>query len=77
MIRPVPLYVGLRYVAARRRQQFISFINGFSLLGMALGVMALIVVSSVMNGFDRELKSRILSVIPHGYVEADEGSGCQ
>lgn len=73
MIKPVPLYVGLKYVAARRRQQFISFINGFSLLGMALGVMALIVVSSVMNGFDRELKTRILSVVPHGFVEKAGG----
>ncbi|MFD1217754.1 lipoprotein-releasing ABC transporter permease subunit [Microbulbifer celer] len=73
MIKPVPLYIGLRYVAARRRQQFISFINGFSLLGMALGVLALIVVTSVMNGFDRELKTRILSVVPHGFVEKDGG----
>ncbi|WP_237064812.1 lipoprotein-releasing ABC transporter permease subunit [Microbulbifer guangxiensis] len=73
MLKPVPLYIGLRYVAARRRQQFISFINGFSLLGMALGVMALIVVTSVMNGFDRELKTRILSVVPHGFVERAGG----
>ena len=73
MIKPVPLYIGLRYVAARRRQQFISFINGFSLLGMALGVFALIVVTSVMNGFDRELKTRILSVVPHGFVEREGG----
>ncbi|WP_250462568.1 lipoprotein-releasing ABC transporter permease subunit [Microbulbifer litoralis] len=73
MIKPVPLFIGLRYVAARRRQQFISFINGFSLLGMALGVMALIVVTSVMNGFDRELKTRILSVVPHGFVEKTGG----
>ncbi|GAB2900857.1 lipoprotein-releasing ABC transporter permease subunit [Microbulbifer echini] len=73
MLKPVPLYIGLRYVAARRRQQFISFINGFSLVGMALGVLALIVVTSVMNGFDRELKTRILSVVPHGFVERDGG----
>jgi len=73
MLKPVPLFIGLRYVAARRRQQFISFINGFSLLGMALGVMALIVVTSVMNGFDRELKTRILSVVPHGFVEKEGG----
>ncbi|WP_444893744.1 lipoprotein-releasing ABC transporter permease subunit [Microbulbifer sp. TRSA001] len=73
MLKPVPLFIGLRYVAARRRQQFISFINGFSLLGMALGVFALIVVASVMNGFDRELKTRILSVVPHGFVEREGG----
>ncbi|WP_299947690.1 lipoprotein-releasing ABC transporter permease subunit [uncultured Microbulbifer sp.] len=73
MLKPVPLFIGLRYIAARRRQQFISFINGFSLLGMALGVLALIVVTSVMNGFDRELKTRILSVVPHGFIERDGG----
>ncbi|WP_444933080.1 lipoprotein-releasing ABC transporter permease subunit [Microbulbifer sp. JTAC008] len=73
MLKPVPLFIGLRYVAARRRQQFISFINGFSLLGMALGVFALIVVASVMNGFDRELKTRILSVVPHGFIEREGG----
>ncbi|MEX2962207.1 lipoprotein-releasing ABC transporter permease subunit [Microbulbifer sp. TYP-18] len=73
MLKPVSLYIGLRYVSARRRQQFISFINGFSLLGMALGVMALIVVTSVMNGFDRELKTRILSVVPHGFVQREGG----
>ncbi|GAA5444643.1 lipoprotein-releasing system transmembrane protein LolC [Microbulbifer sp. NBRC 101763] len=73
MLKPVPLFIGLRYVAARRRQQFISFINGFSLVGMALGVLALIVVTSVMNGFDRELKTRILSVVPHGFIEREGG----
>lgn len=73
MIKPVPLFIGLRYVVARRRQQFISFINGFSLLGMTLGVLALIVVSSVMNGFDRELKTRILKVVPHGFIDREGG----
>jgi len=65
----VPLYIGLRYTRAKRRNQFISFVSGFSLVGMALGVMALIVVLSVMNGFDREMKSRILSVVPHGFID--------
>lgn len=69
MVSPIPLFIGLRYTRAKRRNQFISFISGFSLLGMALGVMALIIVLSVMNGFDREMKQRILSVIPHGYVD--------
>lgn len=67
----VPLYIGLRYTRARRRDQFISFISAFSLVGMALGVMALIVVLSVMNGFDRELKERILSVVPHGFIDRE------
>lgn len=66
----VPLHIGLRYTRAKRRNQFISFISAFSLVGMALGVMALIVVLSVMNGFDREMKARILSVVPHGFIDA-------
>lgn len=69
MITNIPLFIGLRYTRAKRRNQFISFISAFSLIGMALGVMALIIVLSVMNGFDREMKERILSVIPHGYID--------
>jgi len=69
MLKNIPLYIGLRYTRAKRRNQFISFISVFSLVGMGLGVMALIVVMSVMNGFDREMKERILSVIPHGYID--------
>lgn len=71
MFRSVPFFIGLRYTRAKRRNQFISFVSGFSLLGMMLGVTALIVVLSVLNGFDRELKGRILSVVPHGFVTAD------
>ena len=69
MLKNIPLYIGLRYTRAIRRNQFISFVSAFSLLGMALGVMALIIVLSVMNGFDREMKQRILSVIPHGFID--------
>lgn len=69
MLTNIPLYIGLRYTRAKRRNQFISFISAFSLIGMALGVMALIVVLSVMNGFDREMKERILSVVPHGFID--------
>lgn len=69
MLKNIPLYIGLRYTRAKRRNRFISFISAFSLVGMALGVMALIIVLSVMNGFGREMKERILSVIPHGYVD--------
>lgn len=71
MRKIVPLLIGLRYTRAKRRNQFISFVSGFSLLGMALGVMALIIVLSVMNGLDREMKQRILRVVPHGFVDAD------
>ncbi|HWV14218.1 MAG TPA: lipoprotein-releasing ABC transporter permease subunit [Cellvibrio sp.] len=69
MIKNIPIYIGLRYTRAKRRNQFISFISTFSLVGMALGVMALIVVMSVMNGFEREMKQRLLSVVPHGYID--------
>lgn len=70
MLQSVPVLIGLRYTRAKRRNQFISFVSGFSLLGMTLGVMALIIVLSVLNGFDRELKGRILNVIPHGFISA-------
>lgn len=66
---PLPLYIGLRYTWAKRRNTFISFVSLFAFIGMALGVFALIVVLSVMNGFDRELKERILRVVPHGFVQ--------
>lgn len=61
----LPFMIGLRYTRSKRRNQFISFVSGFSLLGMMLGTIALIVVMSVMNGFDREIKQRLLQVIPH------------
>ncbi len=70
---PLSAYIGLRYTRAKRRNQFISFVSGFSLLGMALGTLALIVVMSVMNGFDREIKQRLLQVIPHIEIYSDEG----
>ena len=54
MFRPFSLYVGLRYTGAKRSNHFISFISLVSMLGLMLGVAALIVVLSVMNGFDRE-----------------------
>ena len=69
MLKSTSLFLGLRYIHAKRRHQFISFISGFSLLGMALGTLALIVVLSVMNGFDREIKQRILSVVPHAFID--------
>lgn len=68
----LPLYIGLRYTWAKRRNSFISFVSLFAFMGMALGVFALIVVLSVMNGFDRELKERILRVVPHGFIDSSE-----
>ena len=58
-------YIGMRYALSKRKEGFLSFISGFSFFAMAIGVMTLIVVLSVMNGFDREIKNRLLNVIPH------------
>lgn len=68
MLRSIPLFVGLRYTRAKRRNHFISFISLTSMLGIALGVTVLITVLSVMNGFERELRDRILGVAPHVVV---------
>ena len=62
MFKPLILYIGLRYTRAKRRTQFISFITLTSVLGIALGVTALITVLSVMNGFEAELRERILGM---------------
>ena len=69
----LPIMIGLRYLRAKRSNAFISFVSLFAFLGMALGVFALIVVLSVMNGFDRELKDRILRAVPHGFIEPEGG----
>ena len=68
MINPVELFVGLRYLRAKRRTRFVSFITLISLAGVALGVAALIVILSVMNGFEGELRTRLLSMSAHGQV---------
>jgi len=73
MIRPVALFIGLRYTRARRRNHFVSFISGVSILGITIGVWALITVLSVMNGFERELRERILSVASHATISARNG----
>lgn len=65
---PLPFWIGLRYLAAKRRNHFISFISASSMIGMTLGVMVLILVLSVMNGFDRELRERILGMVPHAVL---------
>jgi len=65
MSLPFELFIGLRYTRAKRRNHFISFISMTSMVGIALGVAALIVVLSVMNGFQHELRSRILGVASH------------
>ncbi|MCH9692931.1 MAG: lipoprotein-releasing ABC transporter permease subunit [Gammaproteobacteria bacterium] len=74
MLNPVELFVGLRYLRAKRRTRFVSFITLISLIGISLGVAALIVILSVMNGFEGELRNRLLSMSAHGSVAASEGT---
>ncbi len=69
MFRPLQLYIGLRYTRARRRNHFVSFISLSSMLGIAVGVTALITVLSVMNGFEKELRERILGMVSHATVQ--------
>ncbi|MEM9401736.1 MAG: lipoprotein-releasing ABC transporter permease subunit [Pseudomonadota bacterium] len=73
MINPVELFLGLRYLRAKRRTRFVSFITAVSMLGIALGVAALIVILSVMNGFEAELRDRLLSMSAHGTVTEEDG----
>lgn len=73
MFRPLQFYIGLRYTRARRRNQFVSFISFSSMLGIAIGVTALITVLSVMNGFEQELRQRILGMVSHATVQAPNG----
>ncbi|MGR2738857.1 lipoprotein-releasing ABC transporter permease subunit [Billgrantia sp. Q4P2] len=73
MLDRLPLLIGLRYVRAKRRNHFISFISLTSMLGLMLGVAVLILVLSVMNGFDHELRTRILGMVPHTKIEARSG----
>ena len=65
---PFEAFVGLRYVRAKRRNYFISFISLIAMAGIALGIVALITVMSVMNGFEKELTSRVLSMASHAEV---------
>jgi lipoprotein-releasing system permease protein len=71
MFQPLPIFVGLRYSMAREHSFFVSFITWVSLLGVAVGVAALITVLSVMNGFETELRARLLSVSAHATITAE------
>ncbi|WP_110972661.1 lipoprotein-releasing ABC transporter permease subunit [Pseudomonas huaxiensis] len=68
MFRPLSIFIGARYTRAKRRNHFISFISMTSMIGLSLGVLAMIVVLSVMNGFQREMSSRILGMVPHATI---------
>jgi lipoprotein-releasing system permease protein len=74
MYTPLEAFIGLRYVRAKRRNHFISFISLISMLGIALGVTTLITVISVMNGFEKELRARILGAIAHATIQPVDGS---
>ncbi len=74
MYKPLSLFIGLRYTRAKRRNHFISFISMISMAGIALGVMALITVISVMNGFGTELRERILGMTAHATITELNGS---
>ena len=73
MALPLALYVGLRYIRAKRRNHFISFISLISVLGIALGVTVLITVLSVMNGFQKEIRDRILGATAHATISGING----
>ena len=71
---PLAAFIALRYVRARRRNHFISFITLISMLGVAVGVAALITVISVMNGFERELRTQILGMASHATITPLSGA---
>ena len=68
MYYPLSLFIGLRYTRSKRNNRFVSFITLFSTAGITIGVLALITVLSVMNGFEQDLKNRILGAVPHVIV---------
>ena len=73
MFQPKELFIGLRYIRARRKNHFVSFIAFISISGVALGVFSLIVVLSVMNGFGNELRDRTLSMTSHATISGYDG----
>ncbi|ALO35339.1 lipoprotein-releasing protein LolC [Colwellia sp. MT41] len=81
MFQPISIFIGLRYSRSKSPTGFVSFITFFSTVGILLGVASLITVVSVMNGFEGELKKRILGIVPHVIVsdfpdkDADKGTG--
>jgi lipoprotein-releasing system permease protein len=70
MFRPLFVFIGTRYTRAKRRNHFVSFISLTSMIGLALGVLVMILVLSVMNGFDYEMRTRVLGMVPHATVES-------
>ena len=73
MFQPLEWFIGLRYLRSRRRRGVVSFISAASLIGIALGVAALLVILSVMNGLEAETRTRLLSMGPHATVSSPAG----
>ena len=71
MFKPIPVAIGLRYLRAKRRNGFISFISMASILGIAIGVAALITTLAVMSGFQTEIRNRMLEMAAHATITAD------
>ena len=74
MYQPVALFIGLRYMRGRASDRFGRFVSWLSTIGITLGVMALVTVLSVMNGFERELEGNILGLMPQALITSDKGS---
>lgn len=74
MFTPVEAFIGWRYTRAKRRTRFVSLISSISITGVALGIAALVTILSIMNGFERELRDRILGMAAHLSVKAERGA---
>jgi len=74
MYQPVALFIGLRYMRGRASDRFGRFVSWLSTIGITLGVMALVTVLSVMNGFEKDLENNILGLMPQALVTSPQGS---
>ncbi len=75
MYQPVALFIGLRYMRGRASDRFGRFVSWLSTIGITLGVMALVTVLSVMNGFEKDLENNILGLMPQALITSPQGSG--
>ena len=75
MYQPVALFIGLRYMRGRAADRFGRFVSWLSTIGITLGVMALVTVLSVMNGFERELQNNILGLMPQAILSSEHEIG--
>jgi len=73
MFKPLPLFIGQRYIYAKRQNHYVSFISMASMLGIMIGVFVLISILSIMHGFEKELRARILGVVAHVTVSGNDG----